>query len=146
MRYWDASALVPLVLVEDTTTYLERLAEQATIVTWWLSDVEIASAVERRSREGRLDSSGRARALRTLATLATAWTEVSAASAVRERAYRLLATHALRAADAVQLAAALVATADRPRNHEFIALDVRLREAAQREGFNAPDPRHSPSD
>lgn len=146
MRYWDASALVPLVLVEDTTAYLERLAEQATIVTWWLSDVEIASAVERRSREGRLDSGGRARALSTLATLATAWTEVSAVAAVRERAYRLLATHALRAADAVQLAAALVATGDRPRDHEFIALDGRLREAAQREGFNVPDPSHSPND
>ncbi len=146
MRYWDASALVPLVLVEDTTTYLERLTEQHTIVTWWLSDVEIASAIERRTREGRLDSTGRARALSTLATLATAWTEVSAVSAVRERAYRLLATHALRAADAVQLAAALVATADRPRDHEFIALDARLRESAQREGFTVLDPRHSPRD
>jgi uncharacterized protein len=141
VRYWDASALVPLVLVEDTTPHLEHLADQATIITWWLSDVEIASAIERRSREGRLDSHGRAQALSTLATLAISWTEVTAVSAVRERAYRLLATHALRAADAVQLAAALVATGDRPRDHEFIALDVRLREAAQREGFTVPDPR-----
>lgn len=146
MRYWDASALVPLVLIEETTAYLEPLAEQATIVTWWLSDVEIASAVERRSREGRLDGDGRARALSTLAALAIRWTEITAVSAVRERAYRLLATHALRAADAVQLAAALVAAGDRPRDHEFIALDVRLREAAQREGFNVIDPRHSTGD
>ena len=141
MRYWDASALVPLVLVEETTAYLERLANQATIVTWWLSDVEIASAIERRRREGRLDSDGRARALNTLAALTKTWTEITAGSAVRERAYRLLATHALRAADAVQLAAALVAAGDRPRDHTFTALDVRLREAAQREGFTAADPR-----
>lgn len=143
MRYWDASALVPLVLVEDTTPYLEQLAEQATIVTWWLSDVEIASAIERRTREGRLDSDARVRALSTLAALAKIWTEITGMSAIRERAYRLLATHALRAADAVQLAAALVAAGDRPRNHEFIALDVRLRESAQREGFIVMDPRNS---
>ncbi len=129
MRYWDASALVPLVLVEDTTAYLERLAEQATIVTWWLSDVEIASAIERRSREGRLESDGRTQALSTLAALAITWTEITGMSAVRERAYRLLATHALRATDAVQLAAAL------PRTSSGADLQRSAHSGQERVGF-----------
>jgi hypothetical protein len=41
----------------------------------------------------------------------------------------------LRAGDALQLAAALVAANDRPHAHEFLSGDVRLREAATREGF-----------
>lgn len=43
--------------------------------------------------------------------------------------------HALRSADALQLAAALVACDERPRGETFVSLDERLRNAAQREGF-----------
>jgi hypothetical protein len=75
--------------------------------------------------------------LRALRELGLAWTEITAVEAVRDRAVRLLATQALRAADALQLAAALVAVGDRPIGHEFVCLDRRLREAAVREGFDA---------
>jgi predicted nucleic acid-binding protein len=67
--------------------------------------------------------------------MAASWTEVSALGPVRERAMRLVATHTLRAADAMQLAAALVAVSDRPAGHEFVCADARLRAAAAREGF-----------
>ena len=75
-----------------------------------------------------------------LSDLAGAWAEVTAAARIRERALRALATHPLRAADAVQLAAALVAAEDRPRGHHFVCGDLRLREAATREGFDAVGP------
>lgn len=135
MRYWDASALMPLVVAEPTSERLRRLARDGDIVTWCLSAVEITSAIERRARDGALTSAARQAALDTLAELAGVWTELTALSAVRERACRSLAVHALRAADALQLAAALVAVGDRPSGHEFVCGDGRLAEAAGREGF-----------
>ena len=139
MRYWDASALVPLCVLERPTARLRRLAAQDGIVTWCLSAVEITSAIERRARERALDVKGRAEALANLALLVDSWTEVTAVAAVRERAFRLLRTHALLAADSLQLAAALVAVADRTVGHQFICTDAHLCEAADREGFGVPD-------
>jgi predicted nucleic acid-binding protein len=137
MRYWDASALVPLVVAEPSSASLRRLAAAADIVTWCLSAVEIASAIERRARERALTAVDRRAALDTLAELAGVWTEITAVAAVRERAVRLLAVHAIRAADALQLGAGLVAVGDRPAGHGFVCADERLSEAAGREGFDA---------
>jgi hypothetical protein len=134
VRYWDASALVSLCVTEADTTTARGLANQG-IVTWSLSAVEIASAIERRAREGDLTDAERIAARGALAELAAAWTEIAALGPVRERALRLVATHALRAADAMQLGAALVAVADRPAGNEFVCADRRLRDAAAREGF-----------
>lgn len=135
MRYWDASSLVSLCVEEPATASLRRLAADGDIVTWAVSRVEIASAVERRSRRGELEPEARRVALSTLGDLADAWTEIQAVALVCERAVRLLALHSLRAADAMQLAAALVAVSDHPRGHEFVCGDDRLRDAASREGF-----------
>jgi hypothetical protein len=55
---------------------------------------------------------------------------------VREQALRLLRVHTLRAADALQLAAALE-WAGAPTDADFVTFDDRLREAAVREGFKA---------
>lgn len=134
MRYWDASALVPLCVEEEGTAVSRRLA-RAPIVTWALSIVEITAAIECRRREGALTGPEHTAAKTAVAELAASWTEIASMAAVRERSVRLLATHALRAADALQLAAALVAVSDRPTGHEFVCADRRLREAAAREGF-----------
>ena len=135
MRYWDASALVPLVVAEAPTERLRGLARDGDIVTWCLSAVEISSAIERRARDGALDAADRRSALDTLAEVAGSWTEITAVAQVRERACRLLAVHAIRAVDALQLAAALVAAGDRPAGHEFVCADARLADAAGREGY-----------
>ncbi len=134
MLYWDASALVSLCVEEQDTALLRGLIEGG-IVTLAVSRVEIASAIERRSREGRLVPQGRLRAIAALDELADAWTEIQSIAPVCERALRLLAIHPLRAADAMQLAAALVGVSDQPRGHGFVCTDRRLREAALREGF-----------
>jgi len=134
VRYWDASALVALCVAEEATDALRPLVAEG-IVTWSVSAVEVASAIERRTREGALAVTGRTAARTALSELTAAWTEIAALGPVRERALRLVATHPLRAADAMQLAAALVAIMDRPSGHAFVCTDVRLREAAAREGF-----------
>lgn len=140
MRYWDASALVSLCVAEPASAIVRELAKGG-IVTWSSSVVEIASAIERRARDGAMTAADRVAARAALSELAAAWTEIAALGPVQERAMRLLATHPLRAADAMQLAAALVAVGDRTTGHEFVCTDTRLREAAAREGFAVlPEP------
>jgi predicted nucleic acid-binding protein len=67
--------------------------------------------------------------------LVALWTEIQPGEVLRERALRLLASHNLRAADALQLAAALVWAEERPAGRRFICLDAHLREAARLDGF-----------
>lgn len=136
MRYWDSSAIVPLLVSEKKTESLLGLYRaDPGVFTWWGSDIECVSAL---SRVERLDPScGPALdgALRRLDELRRSWHEVQPTSGVREGAMRLLRVHALRAADALQLAAAIVASENRPSTLEFVCLDERLVEAARREGF-----------
>ena len=106
------------------------------MLSWWGTDVECASALARLEREGGLDPSDVRRALRRLSELRRAWYEVLPCDAIRETAIRLLRVHNLRAADALQLAAAVVASAGRPSALGFVCLDTRLTQAAEREGFS----------
>jgi predicted nucleic acid-binding protein len=63
------------------------------------------------------------------------WTEVAAIEPVRRHAERLVEAYPLRAADALQLAAAVVAAEERPETLDFVTFDARQGEAAEREGF-----------
>jgi hypothetical protein len=105
------------------------------MLVWWGAEVECASAVARLEREGPLDARGVAQAFRKLSQLAAGWHEVDATDAVRETATRFLRVHPLRAADALQLAAAFLAAERRPATLELVTLDSRLGAAAQKEGF-----------
>ena len=135
MKYWDSSALVPLVFEEDRTrTVISIHAADPNQTVWCLTDVEIASALARRIREGL--SADRADSIRAdIKRYSDRWSSVGAVELVRGRALRLVHTHPVRAADALQLAAALVACDERPETLSFVCLDDRLRDAARREGF-----------
>jgi hypothetical protein len=136
MRYWDASAIVPLLVQEPRTGDAQAaLADDAGIVTWWGTRIECTSAIARLERSAALTSRQASEALELLRTLAAGWNEILAVEMVRQTACRLLRVHALRAADAVQLAAATVMAAGRPAEVWFLAFDDRLRQAAGREGF-----------
>ena len=136
MKFWDASALIPLCLHERETSSLKKLAQaDETIVAWWASPVECVSALARLRRENALSLSEEEQAQVILRSLMTAWTEIEPSEAVREQAIRVLRLHPLRAADSLQLAAALVWCQGNPIHHEFVCLDQRLREAGRGEGF-----------
>jgi uncharacterized protein len=136
MKFWDASALIPLCLDEPwTAPLLQVLADDALMIVWWGSLVECWSAFARLRREGVFDPSDEEQARGLLAQLATVWAEVLPHQTVRDQAGRLLQRHPLRAADALQLAAALVWAEDQPVGQPFVCLDHRLRAAAQGEGF-----------
>ena len=136
MKFWDASAIVPLCLDEPWTPLLTQvLAEDPLMMVWWGSMVECWSAFARLRREGLFDTSDEEHARALLARLATAWTEIVPSQAVRDHAAHALQWHPLRAADGLQLAAALVWVQGQPIGQPFVCLDHRLRAAAQREGF-----------
>ena len=137
MRFWDSSALVPL-LVDEATSGVARslLREDPAMVAWRLAGTEVVSALWRRRRAGEIDEQTRLLAEGGLSSLERVWTTVEDAAHVDRRARRLLAVHPLRAADALQLAAALVACDERPHVLPLGTLDDRLGEAARREGFS----------
>lgn len=136
MRYWDSSALVPLLVMEQSSSRMkELLAADSAIATWWGTAVECASAVVRMGRDGTLTSAAMGEAFERLRHAASGWTEVPATAGVRDQAVRLLRVHRLRAGDALQLAAAIVAADFETGTLDFVTLDTHQAGAAEREGF-----------
>lgn len=136
MIYWDASAIVPLVIAERSSSLVRSWAvRDSGIVTWAWTRVEVAGAVERRTREKQITPAKRREALARFAALSEQWDEVTDVIAVRTRALQLLARHPLRASDSAQLAAALLVAEAAPSGLAFACLDDRLAMAAEREGL-----------
>jgi hypothetical protein len=133
--FWDSSALIPVLVAEGrSANLLDLLRRDDDAVIWWAGPVECQSALHRRRREGApgeiLDEG-----FRRLDVLVRGLAVIGATDQVRTRAGRILATYPLRAADALQLAAALVWSDDAPDGESFVCLDERLRAAAVQEGF-----------
>ncbi len=134
MRYWDASALVPLVVAEPRSPLARAwLSDDDHIVTWAWTQTEITSAIERRTRDGTLSREQRRETLRRFDALAESWDEITDVLPVRARANALLARHPLRAADAGQLGAALLIQEQMAGVLTFVCLDSSLAWAAERE-------------
>lgn len=138
MRFWDSSAIAPLLVEEGHSAVVRNLLRRDSgQIVWWGSRIECLSAIRRREREGSLNASAVRTAIELLEELAASWAEVLPSDAVRHGAERALAVHPLRAADSLQLAAALVWVDGTPAQAEFVCLDGRLRNAASREGLRA---------
>jgi len=105
------------------------------IATWWGTPVECVSAIARLERDGALTPAGMGSSITRIRHAVTSWTEVVPSDDVREQAIRLLRVHHLGAADAVQLAAAIVAAEFQPSTLEFVTLDRNQGAAADKEGF-----------
>jgi len=104
-------------------------------VVWWGTVIEAVSSLNRLAREGTLNPEQSRHAFARLEYLRNRWNEVQPTDDVRDRAERLLRIHKLRAADALQLAAALVWCVDRPQGRTLIGADGSLSAAAGAEGF-----------
>ncbi len=136
MNFWDSSALVPL-LVTEASSDLRRKQYDADpwAVVWFGTLAEIESSLVRRQRGGQLPADVEHAARKRLHEMTKQWTEVTPTTEVRARAIRLLRVHPLRAADALQLAAALIFCREQPQHLPFLTADQRLRTAAALEGF-----------
>lgn len=134
--FWDSSALVPLCLREPATRSAEQSFHKYPPVIWWTAAVEIYSAIARSLRSGTIDSQEAERAMDSLGRIRMMWREILPAYSVRNEACRLLDVYPLRAADALQLAAALVWCQQRPAGRVFVCSDRRLSAAARAAGFS----------
>lgn len=137
LAFWDASALVPLCVGQSTTPRAIALYKSYEAVIWWATPVEIASALARLVRMKQLDSGGWAKARQLAAALADAWFVIQPSDVLRAKATQLVERYDLRAADALQLAAALEWCQDNPQGRVFLTADQKLREAAVLTGFDA---------
>ncbi len=136
MRFWDSSAIIPLIVLEDKTQYcISAFKADNEIMAWTMSKVEVFSALCRRFREGSLNEETFELAKIRMNDLFDIVFEIVAISKVKERALRLLQVHTLRAADAMQLASLLVATQEDTSKLPIMCFDERLKQAAKREGF-----------
>jgi uncharacterized protein len=136
VKFWDSSAIVPLLVAEKTTARLQTLARRdPDMLAWWGSAVECASALARLERNAALDMKAAEFAFQRLKQIADSWHEIEPNELVRESAIRFLRVHPLRGADALQLAAAFVAAERRPASLQVVTLDERLAEAMRKEGF-----------
>lgn len=136
MRFWDSSALAPLIVRQQASGWLRSLyRSDSGVLAWWGARVECESAISRLEREGRLQRRSATAARKRLGLFAATWHEVQPADLLRDNACRLLRVHDLRAADSLQLAAGLAAAEGRPATLAFVCLDQRLAATAEREGF-----------
>jgi predicted nucleic acid-binding protein len=134
VRFWDSSAVIPLIVEEPAATHIRALLQDdPRMAVWWTCVVECWSALARRRRDGTLSLAGEEAARSLLRMLQSSWIEIQPGEEVRMHAGRLLRVHPLRAPDALQLAAALT-WAGGPGGVAVI-LDQRLREAARLEGL-----------
>lgn len=133
--FWDSSAVVPVLLPDARSVALSTLlCSDAEPAIWWASPVECQSALYRQHRDGALSTPAVIRALERLKALVADVDIVAPTPRLRERAGRLLAGHPLRAADALQLAAALIWCDESPEGDTFVCLDTRLAAKALRSG------------
>ncbi len=139
MRFWDSSAIVPLLLRQAASSKADIwLAEDPRVATWTLAPVEVTSALWRLVREHALaEDEARGADQRALELAASSHAVVDVES-VKGLGQRLLRVHALRAADALQLGAALLWAGGRTNGKILHTLDERLALAARREGFDVP--------
>lgn len=141
MRFWDSSAVVPLLVDEPATDAVRAaLEEDPTMLVWWGTELDCVSAIARLERQGDLASDATMVALQRLEALAGGWHEVQPVESVRRAARRALRVHSLRTADAFQLAAATIGSEGQPASLDIVSLDDRLSDAARREGFAVLEP------
>jgi uncharacterized protein len=139
VRFWDSSAVVPLLVAQPSSADADRwLGDDGAIAIWTLTSIEVASAVQRLLREGAMSEGQADDAARRTDELVRACHLVVDVEGVKVRAARLLRLHPLRAADALQLGAAMEWAVGHPEGRIVHTLDARLAAAARREGFTVP--------
>ncbi len=134
--FWDSSALVPLCVDQGVSALAKAALKDKSLAVWWGTPVEMTSAFTRLLRSGDIGQEDFHIALARLAELRRRWIEVQPTEAVRVLAEKLLQRHSLRAADSLQLAAALIWSNQHPRERAFVCFDGRLAEAAGKESFS----------
>jgi predicted nucleic acid-binding protein len=133
--FWDTSALIPLCVSQPETAKARLLDESYGIVAWWATQVEMISGLTRLDRMGQITAEQFFVGKRIARKIVSGWTSIDSTKSIATNACLLLELYPLRAADALQLAAALEWCEGKPNGNVFLSFDQRLREAAARSGF-----------
>lgn len=134
--FWDTSALVPLFVRQSATLRLAALYEVHEIVVWWATPVEVASVLARLVRIQQISPKECSAARKLTEIVSNSWAVIQPSEALRASATQLVDRYDLRAADALQLAAALEWCERIPNGRTFLTADARLRESALLSGFD----------
>lgn len=136
--FWDTSAVVPLCCHQSASLQARRLARRYDrMIVWWSASVEAYSALSRLLRQREISQGEFEWAVKRLEQMESTWWDVAPEEDARKTAKEMLNRYDLRAADALQLAAAMVWCDHNPRRRPFICFDQRLAEAARKAGFIA---------
>ena len=135
VAFWDASVLVPLCVNQVPTPISHQFNRKYQIAVWWATHVEMVSAFTRLLRRKGITPQDYTQAQLQSDGLANLWDVIVPADRIAMEARNLLERHPLRAADALQLAAALEWCEGKPKGEIFLSFDKRLREAAELAGF-----------
>ena len=142
--FFDSSALAKRYIQEQGTAAVLVLFEKAgRLVISRLAIVEVTSALVRRQRAGEMSARQFEVVFSALsADLRQRFEVVDLGGPVTTRAVDLVRAHALRAADALQLACALIGRGERKEDSEFtfVSTDRELNAAAELEGLSILDP------
>ena len=134
MKFWDTSALVPLVTKEEQTARMQQvMASDQNVAVSFITPVELTSTIWRRGR--RYDHTSFRRSLFKIAEIESNWTLIDDLEPLIKTARQLITKHVLRSGDAIQLAAALLLAGEHPEDLPFVSLDRDLTRAAGEEGF-----------
>ena len=135
--FWDASALALLCINLQANPEADHLFQKYEMVVWWAAGIEIRSAIARLERMRQITNQDTSDAMVQLDDLKHRWQEIDPTPSLRDLAEDLPHRYGLRAADALQLAAASAWTMHRPANRPFLSGDQKLLEAARHMGFRA---------
>ena len=135
--FWDTRALVPLLVRQSNTSQAVAVYKTLDVVVWWATPVEIASAVARLLRTGKISTDDFAKSRNLANALFSSWAVISPTDAIRATSMQLVERYDLRAADSLQLAAALHWCGDAPQGRIFLSGDQKLHDAALLSGFDA---------
>ena len=114
------------------------------LTTSRLSEVEVASALSRRRREGACTASEHGLALQELGSDLSGMSVIEIASGVAARAREIVSRNPLRAGDAIHLASCLLLQNTTGQTVDLVAFDRKLRAAAELEGLAVIPPEIEP--
>ena len=133
--FWDASALIPLCVRQTLTPRARSLYNEYEVTVWWATPVEVASALARLLRTQQINAKELTAARRLADDLSDIWWMIQPSDLLRASALALVDQYDLRAADSLQLAAAIEWCEGQPHGRVFLTADQRLREGALLYGF-----------
>ena len=136
--YFDTSAIIKRYVDEPGRRQVLQLLRRHACVISAVLPVELQSALRRRASEGSLDGERVPEILKRFASDLAFWTVVAVSSEVLAAAEILVATHPLRALDAIHVSSAqLLATRIPAPRLIFVSADARQTTAAAAAGMTA---------